>query len=169
VDSELEAIVVLGCRVLSHALSPAAERRIERAAHAWREQPTARILASGGRRWRGVTEADAFARALEARGVPKSTIFRELSSLTTRENAQHCARWLSEQRIGRFGLVTCDWHMPRALALFRRQGLSPLALPAVSPKRTVVRSALVALREHVSFLWAVLAPAKVHGLTRFFR
>ena len=169
VRSELEAIVVLGCRVLPQALSPAAGRRIERAVRAWQENKPAQILVSGGRRWRGVTEADAFANALTARGIPASFIAREVQSLTTRENAQYSALWLRQQQISAFGLVTCDWHMPRALALFRRLGFAPLALRAISPKQSFVRTGLVALRERASFLWAVLAPAPVHGLTRFFR
>jgi uncharacterized SAM-binding protein YcdF (DUF218 family) len=91
------------------------------------------VIVSGGRTWGGVVEADAMRDELVRGGVPAATVVRERCSLTTRDNARLTARLL-----GRFGadgltLVTCEWHMPRASALFRREGLVVAARPVPSP------------------------------------
>lgn len=58
--------------------------------------------------------------------LPKSTsgnIVRERLSLSTQENARFCAEALKKRRIDCAIIVTCEWHLPRAVALFRREGL----------------------------------------------
>jgi uncharacterized SAM-binding protein YcdF (DUF218 family) len=114
-------------------LSPAASRRVLRAAAAYRKFSPAIVIASGGRRWHGVSEADALARALTDALVPEEAIVRELCSLTTLENACYSAEILRASRVRRTGVVTCDWHMDRALAAFDRVGIDAIALPAVAP------------------------------------
>ena len=81
-----DAIVVLGCKVGELGLSPAAERRVERAAALWHAGVAPRIVVSGGKRWAGITEAEAFARRLTELGVQPDLIECELQSHTTREN-----------------------------------------------------------------------------------
>jgi uncharacterized SAM-binding protein YcdF (DUF218 family) len=122
------AIVVLGCRVLLGAdgrLGGVLAARVEAASrlYAAREARVDVVIASGGRRWGGVVEADAMARELELRGVPPSRVARERCSLTTGDNARFVADALARRGAGRAILVTCDWHMPRALALFGRAGI----------------------------------------------
>ncbi|MBN1609579.1 MAG: YdcF family protein [Polyangiaceae bacterium] len=145
-----EAIVILACRVGPGGyLSPAAHRRIRRGAEAFAEGVASRIVVSGGRRWQGVSEAEAFATRLVELGVPAQAIDRELCSLSTCENARYTARILHARGQRRVALVTCDWHMPRALASFTLAGLEPLAYPATTPRgRPMHRSRL---RERVSW------------------
>jgi uncharacterized SAM-binding protein YcdF (DUF218 family) len=81
------------------------------------------VVVSGGRRWGDVVEADAMALELARRGVPEHAIVRERCSLSTRENARFTALALARRGIGRAAVVTCEWHMARALALFSRAGL----------------------------------------------
>jgi uncharacterized SAM-binding protein YcdF (DUF218 family) len=170
VQPKLEALVVLGCRFVdAQTPSPAAGRRIARAAQAFAELGMPRLLISGGRRWHGLSEAELFSTVLSARGVPASAIELEMESLTTRENARCSARWLEQRKIRRFGVVTCDFHMARALAHFRRLGLDAVPVPARSPAEPRWRSRLRALGERARFAWSVLLPAPLHELTRFFR
>lgn len=144
-----DAIVILACRVGPGGyLSPAAHRRIRRGADAFADRVATRIVVSGGRRWGGVAEAEAFAASLVDQGVPEQAIDRELWSLSTCENARYTARLLHARGQGRVALVTCDWHMPRALASFALAGLQPLALPALAPPGRTRRSRL---RERVSW------------------
>ncbi len=131
----LEAIVVLGCR-LSPDGTPgaAARRRVSRAAAAWYEHPDAIVLASGGRRWWGVAETAALRDALIANhGLPPHVIATEWCSLSTAENARYSAEVLAARGLRQVGVVTCDWHLPRALASFRAAGLRTVGLPAVTP------------------------------------
>jgi uncharacterized SAM-binding protein YcdF (DUF218 family) len=81
------------------------------------------VVVSGGRRWGDVVEADAMARELVARGVPERAIVRERCSLSTRENAHFTAEVLARRGTRGATLVTCSWHMPRALAVFSLAGL----------------------------------------------
>jgi uncharacterized SAM-binding protein YcdF (DUF218 family) len=131
----LPALIVLGCRVRDGQLSPAALRRVERAARAFHEQGSELVIASGGKRWQGVMEADVFRSGLLERGVPSERVLAERESLTTRGNARGVWRLLRERNVQRVGLVTCDWHMPRALRIFRYAGFDPIAVPAPSPAR----------------------------------
>jgi uncharacterized SAM-binding protein YcdF (DUF218 family) len=57
----------------------------------------------------------------------------ELRSFSTAENAAYSVELLRRHGWQRAGLVTCDWHMPRALACFERAGLPCFPLPAASP------------------------------------
>jgi uncharacterized SAM-binding protein YcdF (DUF218 family) len=145
-----DAIVILACRVGPGGyLSPAAQRRLRRGADVFAEGIAPHVVVSGGRRWRGVSEAEAFAVGLVGLGVPAHAIDRELWSLSTCENARYSARILCARGQRRVALVTCDWHMPRALASFTLAGLEPLAFPAAAPRgRPVHRTRL---RERMSW------------------
>jgi uncharacterized SAM-binding protein YcdF (DUF218 family) len=146
----LAALVVLGCRVGPHGeVTGALLRRILRAHEAYCHNLAPLILACGGRRWGGRAEAWAMRASLLERGVPPGALLVDLRSLNTHENALQAARLLRGQG-QRVGLVTCDWHMPRALTLFRRAGFLPLPLPAPTPPRPLPAQAYRALRERFS-------------------
>jgi uncharacterized SAM-binding protein YcdF (DUF218 family) len=148
-----DALIVLGCRVNGGKLAHAALRRVERAALAYREQGAALVIASGGKTWQGSMEAEVFARGLIERGVPPACISLERESLTTRGNARGVARMLGERGAGQLGLVTCDWHMRRALRAFRLAGLTAVAVPAPSPARPLPARLGRYLRERASQLF----------------
>jgi uncharacterized SAM-binding protein YcdF (DUF218 family) len=88
------------------------------------------IVVSGGRRWGDQVEADAMARELARRGVPAGAIVRERCSLSTRENARFAAELLGRRGARAAVLVTCPWHMARAVALFSRAGVVVEAVAA---------------------------------------
>ena len=156
-----DALVVLGCPVRRGALPPPAARRVARAARAYEEGLATRVVVTGGRVWQGLVEADAFAGELVQGGVPEQALLLERASHTTRENARFTARLVKPLGIRRVGLVTCDWHLPRALFCFRRVGLEPEAVPAPSPEAPLWRWASRLVREGTSFLldWALLERA----------
>jgi uncharacterized SAM-binding protein YcdF (DUF218 family) len=115
------------------------------------------VIASGGRRWGSQVEAHTLRDEVVRAGVPPKDIFLDLLSLTTHENALFSAALLrrlrTEGRISGAGhastplrvlVVTCSWHMPRALEDFRATGVDASPLPAeaspASPFRQMVRS-----------------------------
>ena len=131
----LDAIVVLGCRVGPDGqLSGAARRRVERAAAAFHAEGGPLVVTSGGKRWHGVAEANAFCAGLQALGVPRALLATELRSLSTRENARFSSMLLRRHGAARVGVVTCHWHMKRALAAFRHYGIDARPLPAIAPR-----------------------------------
>ncbi len=67
---------------------------------------------------------------LLAEGVPAAKIIKEEGSSTTHENALFTAPLLRERKLRTIALVTDGWHMPRAAASFRAQGLKVIPAPA---------------------------------------
>jgi uncharacterized SAM-binding protein YcdF (DUF218 family) len=142
-DAARTVIVVLGCRAVvdpSGRLAPGAlARRVDAASRLYLDlagldrtprDPAMLVVASGGRRWGNVVEADAMAHELRLRGVPEGAIVRERCSLTTRDNARFVAEALARNGSRAALVVTCSWHMPRALALFTRAGMEVEPFPA---------------------------------------
>ena len=148
------AIVVLGCAVRCDAAgrlgSSALSRRLGTTAQTYRlsGDPTTVVIVSGGRRWGSVVEADVMKRELALRGVPPYSIVRERCSLTTLDNARFSAAILSRRGIRCARLVTCDWHLPRAVALFAMAGIATDPVPVWDAAATPwTQRALRSLRE----------------------
>jgi uncharacterized SAM-binding protein YcdF (DUF218 family) len=145
------SLVLLGCRVEGPAaLSPPASRRALRAASALHAGLTQRILACGGKAWNGVRESDALCAFLIERGVPETALERESSSRSTRQNARYAAELLLPRGERRVWLVTCEWHMPRALRCFEGAGFEPEPLPARAPAIAMGAELVRGARERVS-------------------
>jgi uncharacterized SAM-binding protein YcdF (DUF218 family) len=137
--------------------SPAARRRALAAARAYHRGAARVVIASGGRRWYGVSEAETLARELVLLSVPTSAVLLELASLSTCENARAVRDLCAPRGLSRVGVVTCDWHLPRALACFRAAGFEATGFAAPSPRPALLRRAQRRVRERVSFVldrWA---------------
>jgi uncharacterized SAM-binding protein YcdF (DUF218 family) len=83
-----------------------------------------------------VVESDAMARELARSGVPEDALVLERCSFTTRENARYTARILRRRGVARVFVVTCAWHLPRALPHFRDEGFEATGIAAELPTRT---------------------------------
>jgi uncharacterized SAM-binding protein YcdF (DUF218 family) len=79
------------------------------------------VIACGGCTWDGRVEADAIADELRFHGVPAADIVRERLSVSTSDNARFGLIAVAKRGIGRAIVVTCDWHLPRALRAFERE------------------------------------------------
>ena len=92
---------------------------------AWREGGFQRIVISGG-------GGPGIANFLVMEGVPQQAIVAEWHSTTTRENGLETAR-LVQGMPGRKVLLTSDFHMYRALRVFRKLGVdvTPMPIPDV--------------------------------------
>ena len=147
-----DALVLLGCRVAVGALPPPAVRRVAQAAEAFRLGLAPRVVVSGGRRWEGEVEADRLAAELVRHGVPRAALLLERESRSTRENAVLTARLLASLGQRRVGIVSCDWHLPRAVWSFRHEGLEAEAVPAKAPPVPPLRGVARFLREQGAWL-----------------
>jgi uncharacterized SAM-binding protein YcdF (DUF218 family) len=63
-------------------------------------------------------------------GVPEEAIWLEPDSRNTYEDAKYSAELLKENGISRIILVTSALHMPRSVALFKKQGIEVIPAPA---------------------------------------
>lgn len=87
--------------------------------------PEAKLVVSGGVIFNAVSEARVMAQVARSLGVDSVRIVLEEGSLDTKDQALNLANLLDRP----FALVTSASHMPRALALFRKQGLEPVPAP----------------------------------------
>jgi uncharacterized SAM-binding protein YcdF (DUF218 family) len=99
----------------------------------------------------------------------------EAKSLTTHENAAYSSEMLKRDGVSRVLLVTHAWHMRRAMAAFRAEGLEPIAAPTrfirpptpiaqdFVPNASSLRASYYAVHEWLGLLWYYLV-----GYTRAF-
>jgi uncharacterized SAM-binding protein YcdF (DUF218 family) len=132
---------IAGIIVLGGGVSPAlvdgrtvdgfneASDRVWYAASLARQFPDAPVVVSGGQAFdtgAAHTEAEAIASLLQDMGISGERIVLETRSRTTAENAAYTA---SLAGAGDWLLVTSAFHMPRAIGVFRKGGLSVIAAP----------------------------------------
>ena len=88
------------------------------------------ILVTGGAPFGGRPEGEAMKETIE-RDFHGRVQWAENASRDTAENAVYSAAMLKSAGIKRIALVSHGWHLPRAIALFERQGLEVIAAPTV--------------------------------------
>ncbi len=134
-----EAIVVLGGGTYpaqyprpTTEMSGAGDR-VFYAAHLYRDGRAPVVMLSGGTiEWMGdtaSTPAAEMADIITFMGVPHSALLLEDKSQNTHEDAAFSAQMLKEKGIHRILLVTSAIHMPRAMAVFQKQGLEVIPAP----------------------------------------
>jgi uncharacterized SAM-binding protein YcdF (DUF218 family) len=98
--------------------------RIREAVYAWQTEGFKKIVISGG--------GPGLVKFLVDAGVPRNAIVAEWASSTTTENAI-AVQGMVQNMPGKKVLLTSDFHMYRALRVFRKQGIdvTPLAVPDV--------------------------------------
>lgn len=134
---QTQAIVVLGGHTANgrhNWFQPydadTAATRVNTAALLYENQRAPYIVLSGAALDGSLSEAEMMARILRSRGVPDDALILETQSLTTYENGVYTRRTLDQHDIQRVLLVTSALHMPRAMAVFRKQDISAVAAPA---------------------------------------
>jgi uncharacterized SAM-binding protein YcdF (DUF218 family) len=107
--------------------------RVLFAAQLYQQGKTGKLLLSGGEiAWMNEgtsTPADDMAAILTMIGVPEDALILETESKNTYENALYCKEILDTMDVERVLLVTSAMHMPRAVALFEKQGVEVIPVP----------------------------------------
>lgn len=114
-------IVLSAARDQNGGMSFSSYWRARMAVEAWKNGGFHKAIVCGS----GVP---AIANYMAAEGVPAGAIVAESASKSTRENALNAARLL-ENIPGRRVLLTSDFHMFRALRVFRKAGVDAAPLP----------------------------------------
>ena len=114
------------------------------------------ILLTGGRiSWFGgnSSEAESMATIMEIMGVPREAMLLESRSLTTYENAVYSKEILERRNLDRVLLVTSAAHMPRSVAIFKKQGIDVIPAPAdiLVSDRNIVENGVSAESRILSF------------------
>ena len=129
--------------------------------------PGSKILFSGGSGFDPVPNARIMAGAAQALGVSEADLTLEILSKDTKDEARLVKEIVNKDR---FVLVTSASHMPRAMALFEKQGMHPIPAPtghkvkerqAISPEMFFpsadgLKKTKIAFKEYLGLVWAKL-------------
>jgi uncharacterized SAM-binding protein YcdF (DUF218 family) len=146
--------------ITSH-ISPDLMVRLIEGVRLHREIPGSKLILSGGN-----GSAEGMARVAQALGVDTGEIVRLSEPRDTEEESQQIAPLVG---LHRFILVTSASHMPRAMVLFRKRGLQPIAAPTdyLAPRHPLewgnlfpdgfnLYKSQVAFYEHLGLAWETL-------------
>jgi uncharacterized SAM-binding protein YcdF (DUF218 family) len=108
--------------------------RILYAARLYKEGYAPKLILTGGRiTWRegtNASEAQDIETLLKFMGIPPSAMLLERTSLNTHENAINVKAILAQENLdGPILLVTSAFHMPRSMAIFKKEGMDAIAAP----------------------------------------
>ncbi len=127
--------------------------------------PKTQLILTGGIGFDGSPEATTLSRVAEELGVPRSKMVLEVESRDTKDHPLYVREIVKNDR---FILVTSAFHMPRAMKLFAKQGLSPIPAPSglwqapkefwspvnLFPSASGIRLAELAYHEYLGIAWA---------------
>ncbi len=111
---------------LTSQISSASLTRLAEGIRIFRKIPGSKLILSGGGAFDPVPEAKAMASAALFLGVDKSRIITESDSNDTEDQAEVIKSLVGKKD---FILVTSALHMPRSVALFKKQGMNPIPAP----------------------------------------
>ena len=103
--------------------------RLVQAVALYRAGKAPMLVLSGGAHPKHRPEAEQMQQVLQVMGVPGASMVLETRSRTTYDNARFTAGLLQQHGIQRALLVTSGFHMRRAMATFRAQGIDVEAVP----------------------------------------
>ncbi|WP_019508117.1 YdcF family protein [Pleurocapsa sp. PCC 7319] len=160
---QAEAIVVLGGATRNNEpprVIPDMSDRGDRLLYAtklYKDGVAPLIILTGGRiQWYGgeSSEAQSMATVMELMGVPRDVMVLESRSLNTYENALFTKEILEKRNIKQILLVTSAAHMPRSLAIFKKQGINAIPAPAdfMISERNLIESQFSTESRILSFL-----------------
>lgn len=144
-------------------LSSASLSRLIEAVRLYRQNPNSILVLSGGRVFGSMADATVMNNTAIALGVKREHMKIEAGSEDTLQEAKHLKSLLRNQK---FVLVTSAYHMPRAMEIFKNEGLQPIPAPTqfltsryrYNPKYyfpSVVNliHSDIALHEYMGMLW----------------
>jgi uncharacterized SAM-binding protein YcdF (DUF218 family) len=108
-------------------LSDTALTRLVEAVRLYKELPGSKLILSGGSGDDPLPEAEVLAKVAPVLGVNSQDLILETESVNTEDEARRLKPMLGQEK---FILVTSASHMPRAVALFKKQGMNPIPAPA---------------------------------------
>ena len=149
-------------------ISPESLNRLTEAIRIYRGLPGSKLILSGGAVFDPASEAEVFHQTARAIGIPERDLVLSDRARDTEEEARFIREMVGDDPLV---LVTSASHMPRAVALFRKQGMNPIPAPAAHlvkrrpglvpedfyPSAMALLKAQTAVREHLGMTWLKLS------------
>ena len=144
-------------------------KRAWEAIRLYNQNPKLKIITSGYSLYSTASNAEITATLLEESGVKKENILMQTEAKDTKEEALSIKKRLGASP---FILVTSAYHMPRAIKLFKHEGLSPIPAPTdfyyedkENPKSTLdgkqLKKTEKALHEYLGLLWIYIQNQRI--------
>lgn len=171
-QSNIRWIVVLGGghnsrRPTGVQLSSSSLARLTEGIRIYRARPGMKLILSGGAVFDPMPNAVAMRNTARLFGIGEADMLLESESMDTEDEARLLAPVLKKEP---FFLVTSAVHMPRSVALFRKQGTNPLPAPTdyafqssnpplmlrILPNVNAFQQSERALREYMGITWSRL-------------
>ena len=128
-----QAIVVFGAAQYNGTPSPVLRARLDHAAKLYERGYADRLVVTGGRVPEDrFSEAAASARYLRSKGVPDSSILREVQGRTSWESLASAARFLKQRGVTDVVLVSDGFHAARIGAMASELGLKAHTSPTTT-------------------------------------
>lgn len=143
-DDAPRTMIVLGAKVSDGEVGDYLRARLDVAVEAYRAGRVETVLASGNDADDAGNEVRAMRAYLEAHGVPTDAIVEDPLGLNT--NAT-CRRAVTEYQVSSATIVTQNFHIGRAVALCRAQGLDVIGVIAPCDQCSLLSLARNQLRE----------------------
>ena len=132
--TEYDRMIVLGAQVQpSGEPSVQLKWRLEKAAEYYWQKPCYMVVTGGQGAKEPEPEGDVMKRVLLEMGIPEEHVISDPLAMDTKQNIRNGWAILQEKGCTTPLIVTSDYHVPRALAIARDNGLDPLG--AGSPCR----------------------------------
>ena len=167
--SRAQAIVVLGGGVYNSGYLKSSSYKRLITAFLLHKDTGLPIILSGGASIRTIPEAKVMEKLLREFGVEQGSIYSELRSRDTKENALYVKRVCKRLGCRRIALVTSAFHMGRAIRMFEKMGFEIEPYPtdfrfdgrynfySLFPKSSVFLDSSTAIREYIGRLFYRLA------------
>ena len=167
----LDYIVVLGGKIFPHAqhplssqITPSLLSRLSYAIALAKGKPGSKLVLTGNGAEQK-TEAELMYEFAKQMGIEPERIIMEKESMNTSDHPRYLKKLLNGKQ---FGIVTSAYHMPRALRLFKAQGLNGIPYPTdfqnkqeLNPASFIMRGENFAaldrvMTEFYSSLWNII-------------
>lgn len=132
---DYDGIIVLGAQVKpSGEPSVQLQWRLDKAAECYWKNPCYMVVSGAQGEKEPEPEGDVMKRVLIEMGIPEEHVISDPLAVDTKQNVRNGWAVLQEKGCTRPLIVTSDYHLPRAMAIARDNGLDPLG--AGSPCRS---------------------------------
>jgi len=137
-EKQVDAVIVLGAGLINDKPSLILEARLDAALAYLQMQEDIPVIVTGGLgQGRSITEGEAMARYLIAKGLDESRIWKEESSTSTHENIKFTIETMTENNIDAenitVAIISNDFHLYRARLIAEKAGLDAIGVAAETP------------------------------------
>lgn len=154
-ETELSAIIVLGCKIQNQRPSAMLQTRIDKAIELAKKNPNTMIIATGGKDLRSrSTEAEIIKSELAHYNISKNRILLKNQSTSTFENLYNAKTILQQRNINiethNIAIVSNDFHMQRVNKIAQKLGYKfPIMIEVTTPAQIRINSWI---REYFAFI-----------------